>query len=109
MSGSAVTAQKCTGLKKTTEAIEWREAGSAALSGGNGNNPWSGGPTVDMKTGVVKFFNEAKGFGFIKEDGGQEVAKHYITIPHNLSKVKALGANGEGKKEFNFFNQAKYR
>ncbi|MEI8136634.1 MAG: cold shock domain-containing protein, partial [Bacteroidota bacterium] len=25
-----------------------------------------------MKNGVVKFFNEAKGFGFIKEDGGQE-------------------------------------
>ena len=66
----------------------------------NEGNPWSGGGPVEMKNGVVKFFNDAKGFGFIKEDGGQEVAKHYITIPHNLSKVKALGANGEGKKEF---------
>ena len=37
-----------------------------------------------MKKGTVKFFNEAKGFGFIKEDSGQD-AKHYITIPHNLS------------------------
>jgi CspA family cold shock protein len=25
-----------------------------------------------MKKGTVKFFNEAKGFGFIKEEGGQE-------------------------------------
>ncbi|MBK7696461.1 MAG: cold-shock protein [Saprospiraceae bacterium] len=24
-----------------------------------------------MKNGVVKFYNEAKGFGFIKEDNGQ--------------------------------------
>jgi len=47
------------------------------------NNPWSGGGPVAMKKGTVKFFNEAKGFGFIKEDGGQEIAKHYITIPHN--------------------------
>ena len=25
-----------------------------------------------MKTGVVKFFNQAKGFGFIKEDGANK-------------------------------------
>ncbi len=56
-------------------------------SGGSGfsdNNPWSGGGPVAMKNGTVKFFNEAKGFGFIKEEGGQEIAKHYITIPHNF-------------------------
>ena len=93
---------KTSGLKTKPEIIEWRDGGGSGLAApGGGNNPWSGGPSVDMKTGVVKFFNEAKGFGFIKEDGGQEVAKHYITIPHNLqNKVKALGANGEGKKEF---------
>jgi len=52
-----------------------------------GNNPWStgggGGGPVEMKNGTVKFFNEAKGFGFIKEEGGQD-SKHYITIPHTL-------------------------
>jgi YD repeat-containing protein len=30
--------------------------------GSNGNNPWSGGTPLGMKTGTVKFFNDAKGF-----------------------------------------------
>ncbi|MCX6923347.1 MAG: cold shock domain-containing protein, partial [Verrucomicrobia bacterium] len=55
-----------------------------------GNNPWSssgggGGGGSQMQKGTVKFFNETKGFGFIKEEGGQD-SKHYITIPHNLSR-----------------------
>lgn len=29
-----------------------------------------------MKTGTVKFFNETKGFGFIREDNGQEIFVH---------------------------------
>jgi len=30
-----------------------------------------------MTTGIVKFFNESKGFGFIKEDGtNQEIFVH---------------------------------
>jgi YD repeat-containing protein len=37
---------------------------------GTAGSGWSG-PTCEMKTGTVKFFNEAKGFGFIKEEGGR--------------------------------------
>ncbi len=29
-----------------------------------------------MKTGTVKFFNDEKGFGFIKVDGGEDVFVH---------------------------------
>jgi CspA family cold shock protein len=37
-----------------------------------------------MKTGVVKFFNEAKGFGFIKEDGGQEIFVHASGLKEDI-------------------------
>lgn len=37
-----------------------------------------------MKTGKVKFFNETKGFGFIKEDGTE--TEHFVHIS---------GVNGE--------------
>ncbi len=39
------------------------------------NNPWTGEP-VAMKKGTVKFFNDAKGFGFLKEEGGRHTPFH---------------------------------
>jgi CspA family cold shock protein len=33
-------------------------------------------------TGVIKWFNDAKGYGFIQqEDGGQDVYVHFTAIP----------------------------
>lgn len=55
-------------------------------------------------TGTVKWFNEAKGFGFIAQSaGGQNVFAHYSAITGNGFKTLAEGQKvafilGEGKK-----------
>ena len=35
----------------------------------------------DKATGKVKWFNEAKGFGFIEQESGPDVFAHFSAIP----------------------------
>ena len=39
-----------------------------------------------MKKGTVKFFNAAKGFGFIKGEDGQEIFVHATGLNEDISE-----------------------
>ncbi|GGA62734.1 cold-shock protein [Pseudoclavibacter endophyticus] len=41
-----------------------------------------------MPTGKVKFYDEAKGFGFVASDDGQEVFLHATALPDDMTALK---------------------
>ena len=58
-----------------------------------------------MKNGTVKFFNEAKGFGFIKEENGQEIFVHVSGLTEEIRENDNVTFDTqEGKKGLNAIN-----
>lgn len=59
-----------------------------------------------MKTGTVKFFNETKGFGFIKDDeSGQEIFVHATGLVDKVKENDTVTYDvTEGKKGLNAVN-----
>ncbi|MGV3556529.1 cold-shock protein [Larkinella arboricola] len=56
-----------------------------------------------MQTGTVKFFNEGKGFGFIKpDDGGEDIFVHVSGLIDQIQENDKVKFNVErGKKGLN--------
>jgi CspA family cold shock protein len=61
-----------------------------------------------MSYGTVKFFNESKGFGFIKpDDGGQDVFVHANGLIDTIAEGDKVSYDvEEGKKGLNAVNVA---
>ncbi len=59
-----------------------------------------------MKEGVVKFFNEAKGFGFIKVDGtNEEIFVHVSGLKEQIRQDdRVVFEVQQGKKGLNAVN-----
>lgn len=59
-----------------------------------------------MKKGVVKFFNESKGFGFIKdESSGEEIFVHVSGLSTQIAENDTVTFEvQEGKKGLNAVN-----
>ncbi|PBQ33869.1 cold-shock protein [Sphingobacteriaceae bacterium] len=58
-----------------------------------------------MKKGKVKFFNDAKGFGFILGDDGQEVFVHASALKQDIRENDEVTYDTEnGKKGLNAIN-----
>ncbi|MFN6947087.1 MAG: cold-shock protein [Cytophagaceae bacterium] len=59
-----------------------------------------------MNTGTVKFFDEKKGFGFIKEDGSnQEIFVHVTGLKEKVDQNDKVSFEiVEGKKGVNAVN-----
>jgi CspA family cold shock protein len=49
------------------------------------------GGEIALAEGAVKWFNEKKGYGFIQQDGGQDLFVHYTAITGDGFKTLAEG------------------
>lgn len=58
-----------------------------------------------MKKGTVKFYNDAKGFGFIKPDSGSDIFVHSSGLKEDIKENdRVVFETEQGKKGMNAVN-----
>jgi CspA family cold shock protein len=58
-----------------------------------------------MQKGTVKFFNNAKGFGFIKSDNGEDIFVHVTGLKSEITEHDVVNFDVEnGKKGLHAVN-----
>ena len=61
-----------------------------------------------MSKGTVKFFNESKGFGFIKSEAGEDIFVHATGLDDQIQENDEVTFDTkEGKKGLNAINVKK--
>ena len=61
-----------------------------------------------MNKGTVKFFNEAKGFGFIKGENGEEIFVHVSGLREDIRENDEVTYDvEEGRRGLNAINVSK--
>ncbi len=60
---------------------------------------------INIMQGTVKFFNETKGFGFIKDENGQEIFVHVTGLKEEIRENDEVVYDvQDGKKGLNAVN-----
>ena len=84
-------------IQTTARAERFANAWLQDINGNKGNT------MSDTLSGTVKWFNEAKGFGFIQRDNGPDLFVHFSNIQGDGFKTLAEGqavtfTEGQGQK-----------
>ncbi len=73
--------------------VRIHDCGTVSRSGRLGQRPLAKGRTA-MATGTVKWFNDAKGYGFITPDGGGKD----VFVHHTAIQMEGFRSLAEGQK-----------
>jgi superfamily II DNA/RNA helicase len=67
----------------------------SARNGGSSKGPKGGDPKTRKLTGTVKFFNSARGYGFVEHHGGEDLFVHHSQVQGDARNGIAPGSTVE--------------
>jgi CspA family cold shock protein len=78
-------------MGKEAPGAEWAVVSASRADRRPAASVPGGGGSLLRKKGTVKWFNEAKGYGFIAQPGGEDVFVHYTAIQGSGFRTLAEG------------------